>query len=67
MGLAIDSLKSLPGTVVKPIAKEAAEGFPNQAGVEILKEPTKYGQGRVDESAPEHPAVEEAKQRDGSS
>jgi hypothetical protein len=52
-------------SAVKPILKESITGLPERAGVEIVKEPTKYGQGRVDEWAPEHPAVEEAKEQGG--
>jgi hypothetical protein len=64
MDLILDNAKNLPGAAMRPMAKEAVGGLAEQVGVEILKEPTKYGQGRVDETAPEHPAVENTR-RDG--
>jgi len=47
---------------VKTAGKETLEGLPEQVGVEIVKEPTKYGTGRVDETAPKHPAIEQARE-----
>lgn len=58
MDTVLDNVKNLPGAAVKPMAKEAVGGLAEKVGMEILKEPTKYGQGRADETAPEHPAVE---------
>ncbi|GAB1514478.1 PPE domain-containing protein [Actinophytocola sp. KF-1] len=43
---------------VRTAGADAVGGLAEQVGMEILKEPTKYGQGRVDESAPGHPAVD---------
>ncbi len=51
-------------SAVKPVLKESAASLPERIGMEVVKEPTKYGQNRVDESAPEHPAVEKSKERD---
>lgn len=49
---------------VRTAGAEAVGGLAEQVGIEILKEPTKYGQGRVDETAPEHPAIEDAQRGD---
>jgi methyl-accepting chemotaxis protein len=61
MDLILDNAKNLPGAAVRPMAREAVGGLAEKVGMEILKEPTKYGQGRADETAPEHPAVENRK------
>lgn len=61
MALILDNAKSLPGAVARPVVKEAVGGFAEKVGMEILKEPAKYGQGRVDETAPALPAVDNAK------
>ena len=49
---------------VKPVVRETAAGLPERIGMEVVKEPTKYGQNHVDETAPEHPAIDDT-QGDG--
>jgi hypothetical protein len=49
---------------VKTVGVDAVSGLPEQIGVEIVKEPTKYGTGRVDEAAPTHPDIERAREGD---
>lgn len=46
---------------VRTAGSETVGGLAEKAGMEILKEPAKYGQGRIDETAPEHPAVDNDK------
>ncbi len=65
----VDQILGQASDVAKYSAKtagiDAAASLPEKVFVETVKEFTKYGEGRVDESAPEHPAVEEAEERDG--
>lgn len=65
----VDQILGQASDVAKYSAKtagiEGAASLPEKVFVETVKETTKYAEGRVDESAPEHPAVEEAKERDG--
>jgi hypothetical protein len=50
---------------VKTAGKDVVDGLPEQVGMEILKEPTKYGAGRVDQSAPTHPDIERVRHSTG--
>lgn len=56
VGLALDSVRQLPNVAVKPVLRESVTSLPERAVVEAIKEPTKYGDGRVDESTTERPA-----------
>jgi hypothetical protein len=65
----VDQILGQAADVAKYSAKtaglDAAASLPEKVFVETVKETTKNVEGRVDESAPEHPAVERAKEQDG--
>jgi hypothetical protein len=52
-----DSAKS----AVKTVGVEAVSGMVGRVGLESVKERTKYAGGMVDETAPEHPAIDNDK------
>lgn len=51
---------------VRTAGADALGGLAEKVGMEILKEPTKYGQNRVDETAPGHPAIDDPQRKDES-
>jgi hypothetical protein len=58
----VDGVVTTAKNGVKTAGADAVKGLPEQVGVEIVKEPTKYGTGRVDEAAPTHPDIERTRE-----
>lgn len=65
LGDVAHAVRDAAKSAVKPILTDSATSIPERFVVEAVKEPTKYGQGRAAESAPEHPAVDDAQEGNG--